>query len=243
MSPACKEYADAMQCTRRFLTKSVSLGLGNAARCETVHTTCRASTFFRVPAAHAFLNGLVRGFWRMACRDAKSNEKLTKGKDVIISKAEQKNIASNVARMHPTSEFDNGFKNMLENVLTVSAHYQRSVTCSALNHAYLHKVVHEEKSAWTMTRQLLQSRKYGLHTPSLLCIIVLQTAGCREPCKNITSNMDRPTSMLRPSHSPCHCDIILSFSYQAKSGHVAQLQKLGLSSGSMSTPRPAPQTE
>jgi hypothetical protein len=54
----------------------------------------------------------------MACRDAKSNEKLTKGKDVIISKAEQKKIASNVARMHPTSEFDNGFKNILENVPT-----------------------------------------------------------------------------------------------------------------------------
>jgi hypothetical protein len=87
----------------------------------------------------------------MACRDAKSNEKLTKGKDVIISKAEQKKIASNVARMHPTSEFDNGFKNMLENVPTVPAHYQRSVTCSALNHACLHQLVHEKKkSAWTM---------------------------------------------------------------------------------------------
>jgi hypothetical protein len=145
LSPACKEYVDAMHCTQRLLKKGVASGLRSVARCETVHITCRASTFFRVPVAHAFLNGLVRGFWRMACRDAKSNEKLTKGKDVIISKAEQKKIASNVARMHPTSEFDNGFKNMLENVPIVPAHYQRSVTCSALNHTYLHKVLHEEK--------------------------------------------------------------------------------------------------
>jgi hypothetical protein len=180
----------------------------------------------------------------MACRDAKSNEKLTKGKDVIISKAEHKKIASNVARMHPTSEFDNGFKNMLENVPTVPAHYQRSATCSALNHAYLHQLVHEKKISMD-NDQLPLSRKNGLHTPSLLCTIVLQIAGCHEPCKNITSNKDQPTSMLRPAHmhASCHCDIILSFSYQAKSVHVAQLQKQGFSSGSMSTPRPAPQTE
>jgi hypothetical protein len=81
--------------------------------------------------------------------------------------------------------------------------------------------------------QLPQSRKNGLHTPSLLCTIVLQIAGCHEPCKNITNNKDQPTSMLRPAHASCHCDIILSFSYQAKSVHVAQLQKLGFSSGSI----------
>jgi hypothetical protein len=83
----------------------------------------------------------------MACRDAKSNEMLTKGKDVIISKAEQKEIASNVARMHPTSELDNGFTNTFKNVPSVSAHYQRSVTCSALNHTYLHKILHEIKTS------------------------------------------------------------------------------------------------
>jgi hypothetical protein len=114
----------------------------------------------------------------MACRDAKSNE-LAKGKDVVISKAEQKKIASNVARMHPTSEFDNGFNNMLENVPTVPAHYQRSVTCSALNHAYLHKVVREKKNsvdnnprAATITKKLTPHAEPAMHN----CL-----ANCRLP--------------------------------------------------------------
>jgi hypothetical protein len=74
----------------------------------------RASTFFRVPVAHAFLNGLVRGFWRMACRDAKKNSGLSKGQEAIISKAAQNKIAANVNRMCPTSEFDSAFKNIIE---------------------------------------------------------------------------------------------------------------------------------
>jgi hypothetical protein len=98
---------------------SCGFGASNADTYDTLHRACRASTFFRVPVAHAFLNGLVRGFWRMACRDAKVNEKLTQGKDVIISKAEQRKIAANVARMHPTSEFDTGFKNIVEYALSV----------------------------------------------------------------------------------------------------------------------------
>jgi hypothetical protein len=57
---------------------------------------CRPSTFFRVPVAHAFLNGLVRGFWRMACRDTKKNCKLSKGQEAIGSKAAQEMIAANV---------------------------------------------------------------------------------------------------------------------------------------------------
>jgi hypothetical protein len=159
LSPACKEYVDAMHCTQCFLTKGVASALRKAARCETVQLTCRASTFFRVPGAHAFLNGLVRGFWRMACWDAKSNEKLTKGKDVIISKAEQKKIASNVARMHPTSQFDNGFKNMLQNEPTVPAHYQRDVTCSTLNNILLHKVLHELKISMNNNRPAATVKK------------------------------------------------------------------------------------
>jgi hypothetical protein len=64
--------------------------------------------------AHAFLNGLVRGFWRMACRDAKKNSKLSQGQEAIISKASQEKIAANVRRMCPTSEFDSAFKNIIE---------------------------------------------------------------------------------------------------------------------------------
>jgi hypothetical protein len=56
----------------------------------------------------------VRGFWKVACRDEQANRKLTKGQDVIVGKAAQKDIAANVARMCPTSDFDAQFKNILE---------------------------------------------------------------------------------------------------------------------------------
>jgi hypothetical protein len=74
------------------------------------HRAHRVSTFFRVPIAHAFLNGLVRGFWSTACRDVKTNDGLTKGTEAIIGKAEQKLIAANVARIHATSAFDSGLE-------------------------------------------------------------------------------------------------------------------------------------
>jgi hypothetical protein len=74
----------------------------------------RPSLFFRVPVVHAFLNGLVRGFWRMACRDVKKNSKLSQGQEAIVSKAAQVRIAANVRRMCPTSEFDSAFKNIIE---------------------------------------------------------------------------------------------------------------------------------
>jgi hypothetical protein len=81
---------------------------------DVIQSHCRPSTFFRVPGAHSFLNGLVRGFWKVACRDEKANSKLTKGQDAIVGKAAQKAIVANVARMCPTSDFDAKFKNILE---------------------------------------------------------------------------------------------------------------------------------
>jgi hypothetical protein len=61
--------------------------------------------------------------------------------------------------MHPTSELDNMFKNTFKDIPTVPDHYQRSVTCSALNHAYLHKVLHEEKMSMNNDRPAATIKK------------------------------------------------------------------------------------
>lgn len=63
--------------------------------------------------AHAWLNGLVKGFWKLAGRDKKTNDKLTCGQDVVLSKESKEKIAANVAAMSPTSAFTSTFKDVL----------------------------------------------------------------------------------------------------------------------------------
>lgn len=85
-----------------------------AALRTTLHYTCsRATTFFRICMAHAWLNGLVKGFWKLAGRDKQTNEKLTCGQEVVLSKESKAKIAANVAAMSPTSAFTSTFKDIL----------------------------------------------------------------------------------------------------------------------------------
>lgn len=74
---------------------------------------CSPTTFFRIPLAHAFLNGLVMGFWKVVSRDDKTNSSFTCGADVRLSAEAKEKIAANVERMAPTSAFSSTFKNIL----------------------------------------------------------------------------------------------------------------------------------
>jgi hypothetical protein len=57
---------------------------------------CRPTTFFRIPLAHAFLNGLVKGFWRLVNRDKATNDKLTHGREVILDAASVRMIGCRI---------------------------------------------------------------------------------------------------------------------------------------------------
>lgn len=73
---------------------------------------CRPTTFFRIGTAHAFLNGLVKGFWSLVGRDSK--RKLKEGDDIKLSKAQKAAIAANVARMRRTSSYMSPLPDLLK---------------------------------------------------------------------------------------------------------------------------------
>jgi hypothetical protein len=75
---------------------------------------CSPTTFFHIPLAHAFLNGLVNGFWQMVSRDKAIDEKLTRGRYLILHCESARRIARNFSMMHSTSGFASNFKNILQ---------------------------------------------------------------------------------------------------------------------------------
>ena len=63
------------------------------------------------------MNGLVKGFWKVAGRDDATNKTFTKGADVRLSDESRRKINENVHRMSSTSAYSSAFKNVLEYAL------------------------------------------------------------------------------------------------------------------------------
>jgi hypothetical protein len=108
--------------------KALSLGASVFAPinfCETFNLWpwywCSPTTFFRIPLAHSFLNGLVKGFWQTVSRDKATDEKLTRGRDVILDCDSAQRIARNITMMHTMSSFASNFKNILQCGSTLTA--------------------------------------------------------------------------------------------------------------------------
>lgn len=62
---------------------------------------CRASTFHRIGAAHALLNGVVKGFWKLIAGERKG--RLEQGNDLRMTSAQKQKVASRVRQLHATS--------------------------------------------------------------------------------------------------------------------------------------------
>ena len=73
---------------------------------------CRATTFHRVGTAHAFLNRLVKGFWKLVGREEKTELKV--GDDIRLSDTQKAAIAANVKRLRSTSSYSSALANILK---------------------------------------------------------------------------------------------------------------------------------
>ena len=73
---------------------------------------CRATTFHRIGTAHAFLNGLVKGFWKLVGREAKV--KLTEGDDIRLTDEQKATIATNMKSLRGTSSYSSALANILQ---------------------------------------------------------------------------------------------------------------------------------
>jgi len=61
----------------------------------------RPKAFHRIPTAHAFLNGLVKGFWKLMCRNP--NIHLPVGDHLIVDRDLCKRVSSRVKELRGTS--------------------------------------------------------------------------------------------------------------------------------------------
>lgn len=66
----------------------------------------------RIPMAHAFCNGLVKGFWGLMSRNPKVE--LAMGNDIILSPQARKNIAAKVADLRGTSCFTSAMPDIVK---------------------------------------------------------------------------------------------------------------------------------
>lgn len=81
-------------------------------KCQRCCGSCRATTFHRIGVAHAFLNGLVKGFWGLVGREEKT--KLKVGDDIRLTDAHKAAIAANVQKMRGTSSYSSALANILK---------------------------------------------------------------------------------------------------------------------------------
>lgn len=66
----------------------------------------------RIPVAHAFCNGLVKGFWGLMSRNPKVE--LSVGNDIILSPQTRKTIAAKVKELRGTTSFTSALPDIIK---------------------------------------------------------------------------------------------------------------------------------
>lgn len=80
---------------------------------------CRPEAMHRIPLAHAFCNGLIKGFWALMARSGKVP--LRQGNDIILSRDARKAIKAQVAELRGTTCFTAALPDIVQCALDATA--------------------------------------------------------------------------------------------------------------------------
>lgn len=83
---------------------------------------CKPSLMYRIPLAHAFCNGFVKGFWQVMSRSSKVA--LQDGNDIILSQEARNNIRDKVKELRGTTCFSAAMPDIIK-----CARAWRRLTC------------------------------------------------------------------------------------------------------------------
>jgi hypothetical protein len=86
--------------------------------------SCRPSTFFRIPVAHTFCNGLIKGFWRLVARE--KTVVLAHGNDLILSQENRATIRRRAREMRATSAFTGPLPDIIQCAPDCTTHLCRA---------------------------------------------------------------------------------------------------------------------